>query len=218
MMKHFVTAQFNSAGAKVFYVDGQRVSRKDAAAVYESAAAHKFFSQCDDFNCSCEGDFVVEVSGLHEVPIDNGADFGREGMKLWLEFKFCSGADSVLNALKLTAIAVAIPDVTRAKIYNAKLYNWKLQRCDEEAGIIVSSDKAWLTRTWGYVYQSYLDELAAQNYQPVIDCIAAHEKVQALTDEVLKLEERKRAAQREEMNAKDARDAAVEKHLQSFIA
>lgn len=215
MMKHFVTAQFNSAGAKVFYVDGQRVSRKDAAAVYESAAAYKFFSQSGDFNHSCEGNFVVEVCGLHEVTLDNGADFGREGAVAWLEFKFCSGADSVLNALKLAAIAVAIPDVTLAKIYRSDSYDWKQQRCGDEAGIVVRADKAWLTRTWGYVYQSYLDELAAQNYQPVIDCNAAREKAQAL---IRKLEERKRAAWREEINAKDARDAAVEKHLQSFIA
>lgn len=214
-----VIAKFNAAGVKTFYVDDKRVSRAQAAEVYQNAAAHKFFSQVGDaISCSCDGAFVVEIHGLHEEPVINGAEFGREGMEVWLEFKFCSGADSVLNALKLAAIAVAIPDVTLAKIYPSDSYDWRRHVCGDDAGIIVRSDKAWITRTWGRVYQAYLDELAAQNFQPVIACNAAREKSQALTAELEELKKRKHAAWREEMDAQNARDFATEAYLQSFIA
>lgn len=203
-----VIAKFNSVGATTFYVDGKRVSRERAATVYQDAAAKKFFDCTETFDCSCGGKCVVEARGYHAVQFDND-----ESRVEWLGFTFFSGADTVLNALKIAAIATSIPDVRRARIYLACGDCFK----HEPECILVGTGGVRVGDTNCRLYRELLDELAAQDFQPALSCKTLEAKCKALTAERLEIERRERSARKEAWEAREALDATVESHLSNFI-
>lgn len=203
-----VIAKTNAAGATVFYADGKRVSRAQLA---ERFASELYMNQFIRRKIPQIGSFLVEMWGARQVE-------NVDGSTAEIEFQLSLNVDTVSDGLKIALAAVKNPDVYKAMIYDRQEYHRDYRLWGYPSAIGICSGKVWLTQTWGRVYQSYLDELAAQNFQPIIACNEARAKSQALTAERKEIEKRERAAWKEEMNAQDARDAAVKKHLQSFIA
>lgn len=205
-----VTAKINAAGATVFYADGKRVSRAQLSEWY---ASELYMDKLARRKIPQRGEFVIEMWGARQVPCENG-----DSATVKVDFRFFLNADTVSDALKDALAAVKSPDVHQAMIYDVEEYNRNYHVWGYPQAIGVRADKVWATNTYGHVYQSYLDELAAQNFQPVIDCNAAREKSEALAAKRKELRQLERAAWREETDAQNARDAAVEAHLQRLIA
>lgn len=220
MEKKDVTATINAAGRTIFYVDGKRRSYKDAATVCQDIAAKKFFDAALGFDCSYEGKYVIKICGHDNAPIENALEFYGYENTTRLDWEFFSGAETISDALKLAAIALTVPRVTHATIHlsldrgQTKGKGW-LYSNDH---ISVTARGVLMCSTSCRIYQSVVDELAAQGFQSVVDCEAAWQEATDLLEQCAELERRKNDACHKAWGMTQARDKAVKEYVQSLIA